>query len=586
MLVPVPAGTVRLKTENAPESPPVLFESNFRFRFCAIPSPLIFVARKGETMAEPSNKRQKRKEITWSHLPDSDVAVIVKVGDIAFVKDHVDQQPPVLHEYPESLLENLLFPLPAKDFLAKYFRQCAVHVPSIQRTGNDGEVDDEKRMACLTEHLADLNVPDLFRETASDNIFVWLQTAAGLIQSIEVSDPDTAIALFQAGNATYCRAPAQTEQLLVSALLENTGLGCGQYDETGESMTCLGRGEVEVFLSARPGHVTAWHYDFQENFTLQISGTKRWTMQKGTVKHPVRGCTPHYASPGTVEPQLKAARLANPNFEFGHPETDVNAVGPVESVLLQPGDVFYFPAGMWHKIEVVEPGISINVSLMATNYATVTCQAIQHLLLQRDEWREAVVRSPDKGVVDHLKQLLTDLPDIIRDFERNSSGAECIIPPVLRHGNVQLKDDSDASVGEEEDCQGITYDEDDIIDFMKFAPPGSDFVGRKVCVKVNPLASMLSEKEITKYYSQGNSDDPANQEGDETFVLNVNYAGNEAHESNVRVRFKDHSGTIRQLVDDSKKPFPIPIGGGHHATSMAHCLVYYGYLTWCDDGEK
>jgi hypothetical protein len=43
-----------------------------------------------------------------------------------------------------------------------------------------------------------------------------------------------------------------------------------------------------------------------------------------------------------------------------------NAVGEVESVLLQPGDTFTF-AGMWRKVEVIEPGVSINISLMATN---------------------------------------------------------------------------------------------------------------------------------------------------------------------------------------------------------------------------
>jgi ribosomal protein L16 Arg81 hydroxylase len=58
----------------------------------------------------------------------------------------------------------------------------------------------------------------------------------------------------------------------------------------------------------------------------------------------------------------------------------VTARGEVETVLVKPGDVLYFPAGMWHKVETVEPGVSINVSLMATNYANAISQAIYHYL--------------------------------------------------------------------------------------------------------------------------------------------------------------------------------------------------------------
>jgi hypothetical protein len=228
-------------------------------------------------------------------------------------------------------------------FLEKYFRECAVFVPS----------QIENRFAFLEELLYNLDPVSILRNTSSDAIFVWLKTDSGLVNSIEVADADTAIALHNAGHATYCRAPPSVEQHLVSSLLTDTGLGCGQYDPSGESMTKLGRGEVEVFISTK-NHTTGWHTDFQENFTLQLSGIKRWVLHKGSVRHPLRGCTPHYASPSSVEPQLKAARLADPNFQFRHPVAGVNAVGEPDTVTLKPGDVLYFPAGMWHKVETIE----------------------------------------------------------------------------------------------------------------------------------------------------------------------------------------------------------------------------------------
>lgn len=48
------------------------------------------------------------------------------------------------------------------------------------------------------------------------------------------------------------------------------------------------RGEVEIFVS-RPGSVTYWHQDFQENVTLQLQGFKNWDLQSGEVWQPVMG---------------------------------------------------------------------------------------------------------------------------------------------------------------------------------------------------------------------------------------------------------------------------------------------------------
>jgi hypothetical protein len=564
-------------------------------------------------MAERPSKRQRQQALLLSEIPDADQTTVVKVGDLVnnSKKPSTIQQTPILdNEYPASLLQNMLFPLAESIFLDKYFRKCAVHVPVIQRESADDDDSDDNddndhntnsRIQCIVEQLADLDPEQLFRETSSESIFCWLRAPAAsnnnnnnctknLIQSIEVSDPDTALALYRAGNATYCRAPEAVEQRLVSALLENTGLGCGQYEDPSQSqasMTCMGRGEVEVFLSAVAGHLTDWHYDFQENFTMQLSGTKRWTLQKGTVKHPLRGCTPHYESPGTVEPQLKAARLADPNFTFGHPERGVNAEGDVESVLLQPGDVFYFPAGMWHKVEVVEPGVSINISLMATNYATITCQALQHLLLKQDKWREAVVRNPVTGVVDHLKALLKELPQVIKEFEK-SGGADWIIPPVLRHGKVTegpIDDDDDDE--EDSDEENGNNQDEDIIDFLKFEPPARKTLPTKGCyvLERNPLASFIPEKNITEFYDGGNLDDTQ----DEIFVLNVNYAGNESHESSVRVRIKDHEGRLGKLINKFNNSgianewigcqTICQVGSmSPEHTKLHECLIHFGYM--------
>ena len=115
-------------------------------------------------------------------------------------------------------------------------------------------------------------------------------------------------ALHRSGShAAYCRAPPLLEQHLVGNVLRATGLGGGHYHPPhGETVTLggnttLGRGEVELFISAAASpdtskeqgkHTTGWHTDFQENFTIQLSGIKRWTLRRGRIRHPLRATTP------------------------------------------------------------------------------------------------------------------------------------------------------------------------------------------------------------------------------------------------------------------------------------------------------
>jgi len=561
----------------------------------------------------------------------------------------------------KTLLEQLVAPLDPHVFLRQCFRTCAVHCPAlthVQRAAkkngekmnpiyenNDqdfskNESNDaalgEERTEWLREKLFDLDPESLLRETSSDAIFVWLQQApsqpmarqsqplcalpyltaaavsaskiqhrpasVSLTHSIEVSDADAALALHKVGHATYCRAPPHVEQFLVSSLLADTGLGCGQFSSSEPATSsgpltsnCLGRGEVEVFMSAVAGHQTDWHYDFQENFTIQLSGVKEWTLQHSTVKHPLRGVTPHYYCPETVEPQLKAAHLADPKFLFDHPQVGVNALGDTETVVVRPGDVLYFPAGMWHKVQVNEPGVSINISLMATNYATLTCQTLQHYLLKKEEWRESVVNSLENDVIAKLKTLLMELPGIIQDFEKQG-GAEAMIPPATRHGCALPIREYTSSEEEEKHDDDDDEEIEEIIDcrkpknrsLSKFSAQDLRAQMKSHRLARNPLASLLREEEILSFYKKGDDESENQVEEDiddddsEVYVLNVNYAGNECHESAVRVRLRG-SGVLFQAAA-SKEDSPLPasddwIDSEAERLALGY-LVYYGYLLW------
>lgn len=258
---------------------------------------------------------------------------------------------------------------------------------------------------------------------------------------------------------------------------------------------------------------------------------------------------------------------------------------------------------MWHKVEVIEPGVSINISLMAANYATVTCQALQHLLLKREEWREAVVSNSTTNVIERLKTLLHELPGIIHDFEREGGGAEAIIPPAVRQGEaIRLPDEEDDGSEEDED-EG----HDEIVDVQNDAGRKKAY-DRYQCTEEqvreqlqryrvvrNPLATLLRATEIYRFYKTPCDDEDEECDG-EMMVLNVNYAGNEIHESVVRKRIKERGMLLSHVYSKSKNAANNTEGpnaddllpplddwvASEIDRSMLGCLVYYGYLLWVE----
>ena len=538
------------------------------------------------------------------------------------------KQSAILDSHPNVLADLLSPALTPDDFLTHHFRRQAVYVPS--RQGRD-------RIQKVCEQMLNLNVEQLFENTASENIFVWLvqqqqqqqpeesskqQDVNKKINSIEVPDSRTAYALYQAGHATYCRAPPAVEEVLLPALLENTGLGCGQYDASGQSMTSMGRAEVETFISTQTGSITGWHTDFQENFTIQLSGRKKWSLQRGTVTNVLRGVTPHYAV-SAIEGQIKAGRLDQNDFGFGPPTIGENATGPVDEVVLEPGDVLYFPAGMWHKIEVLEPGISINCSLMATNYATLVCQSLQHLLLQRTEWRASVCRPPDGSstITDKLQSLLEDLPRIIDNWNQQGGAAQGIIPPVLQHGEVNPPDDEsweemDTEINKnaergnddtDDDVENAATemndhdddehsselstgdadtDDDPIVDLSDPPPENAEFDPSPSALQNkfkthklsrNPLALLLNENDVIRHYKTSNG----NSEKENLYILNVNYAGNEAHESYLRIRLKYNENNLDKMASETLADKYL-----RAEPSVIGWLLYLGFLVWVPRNTK
>jgi hypothetical protein len=530
-----------------------------------------------------------------------------------------DEMPDISLSTP-NILENLLYPLPPSLFLSSCFRKKAVHIKS-------NNANRAKEIS--SKYMFDLDSRQIFEETSSDNVFLWIPstsctpsqsssnskdkkegtTKAKALQSIEIQDPQTAHVLHISSNyASYCRAPPELEQPLVSLMLRDTGLGLGQYDPTGEKLTTLGRGEVETFIGTKK-HLTDWHTDFQENFTIQLSGRKKWTLKQGVLKNPLRGTTPHYRSADDViENQIKSARLSNPDFQFGQQDLESNAFGDEIEIIMDAGDVLYFPAGMWHKVETVEYGVSINVSLMGSTYASLVCRTLEHVLLEKEDWREVICSTKGNGsdAVEKLKALMNDLPGVVKEFVA-AGGAEGILPPTLRRppafeilndmddmqnggsdgdgdkagaidedGEIEGEQEQDESDNEsmsamnesteenEEDANIVDINEFEFpVDFRSTGPSGASW-------RRNQLGSLMKMIDVKSFF--GNKDNL--DECKHLFILNVNFAGNDMHESAVRTIFRDTSGLLESLCEPGKK-IEKEIA---KLDNPPAAIIYYGYI--------
>jgi len=296
------------------------------------------------------------------------------------------------HKLP--LLAQLVFPLTPAAFVQRYYRSrvLATHGPA-------------SRYDPVAEHLHGLSLPKLLEDSPSEAIHVWVARqlggsgdiaatpnvaggSDGGAESFKTDDAAAALTCYRAGASLYFRAPEEVSDVLVTALSQQLGMSFGSLYPDGAP-----RSEVETFAS-RTGHVTDWHFDFMENFTLQLSGVKRWRLRRSGVAHPVRGCTPMWRqADATVrdaaEAQAKChAQHASGPFDAAPPAEQFE--GGWEEVILRPGSMLYVPAGTWHRVECEEDSLSINVSLMGLSWADVVGGAITQRLKAHAAARRAI----------------------------------------------------------------------------------------------------------------------------------------------------------------------------------------------------
>lgn len=276
----------------------------------------------------------------------------------------------------EDFLEGLIAPLTLHDFLSQHWQQRAAAF-----TGGG-----PKRVASLCASLHRLDLQALLSASPSDAIRAWVRPVDGSrMESVNV-DEATAMTLSRSGASLYFRAPQEFTDTFLPRLAKGLGANFSIYYADGAL-----RGETETFV-ARKGHRTDWHTDFQENFTIQLSGTRRWRFKRQPGPGaPLRGLSQHYATMEIYEEQMKAARDVNDSIQY---TPDPAFFADAEEVLISAGDVLYHPAGIWHAVECESDlAISVNFSLANQSWADVLGSGFQQSL-----WRSLGLRERVCGI--------------------------------------------------------------------------------------------------------------------------------------------------------------------------------------------
>lgn len=139
------------------------------------------------------------------------------------------------------------------------------------------------------------------------------------------------------------------------------------------------------------------HFDKNENFTIQLTGAKRWQVGETPM---VPAAPDSYTLGSTVIMPALGPLLA----EAQRP--------PEQTVDLKPGTLLYVPRGTVHHTGAGEPSWSLNLSYCPATWLDLLQAGLQQQLAASPRWRGAVTGAggdPAAQVSNRLPELLAEL---------------------------------------------------------------------------------------------------------------------------------------------------------------------------------
>ena len=152
-----------------------------------------------------------------------------------------------------------------------------------------------------------------------------------------------------------------------------------------------------------PGGGAVPHFDKNENFTIQLTGAKRWQIGES----PMVPATPDgYTLGSTAITPALAPLLAGAERP------------PERTVDLQPGSLLYVPRGTVHHTGAGEASWSLNLSYCPSSWLDLLRVGLQQRLAASPRWRGTVTGAggdPAAQAANRLPELLAELRALLDD---------------------------------------------------------------------------------------------------------------------------------------------------------------------------
>lgn len=264
------------------------------------------------------------------------------------------------HKSSRSTLKSgadVLHPVAPETFLRRYWQKKPLVVK-----GNANRLSEIHRI------LGSFDVPHLLSIVATELVTVLgprPKHAAPELDSLPVTgySPEALLWMYAQGSQLYISNVPGLEPICAD-LCSTLGVIPEQH--------------VDLYAT-KPGGGVQWHFDKNDNFTIQLQGSKRWWFsEEGTVEQPLHNDTDYneaYYDLRTAPPR--------PPRKKSH-----------QTVLLEPGDVFYIPKGFWHRTHAETDSVSLDLNLTARSWGEHLSGALSTLLNYEASSRETPHLNP------------------------------------------------------------------------------------------------------------------------------------------------------------------------------------------------
>jgi hypothetical protein len=418
----------------------------------------------------------------------------------------------------EPGLDSFCWPYSKAQFIAEVYQRCAFAVHATGQRLEDfqhallqGQVESPQERAdrqqtshqrsgrvkhpiSSTKYVKTSLEEDVERmlQTAT-RITVWMKTTQGQMQYMDAA-ADIALNCFRSGHSLYFNPSQDVQTAFISQLASDLRHDFGLEKDGG-----IG-GDLEIF-AVQGKHATPWHFDAQENFTIQIRGTKRWTIAPSGVADPITNFHPQSTNRKSVLADYKVhAAYSDRNFgqrPFHLCSGNVIPTGEAtpderlhqQTLLLRPGSILYVPSGWWHKVDCDsdEGSLSINFSIDCGRWVDLLLSRLTPFIWSQPGWRSRI-SVPSLG---HAREtfgtLLSRLPDQIATLS-----ASDFLPPGLQRGSGRVAEITiDPRCFDDDTWEGVSDDVE---------PNGGEFlkdwkITLDTSLRRNPLSILMSEQE-------------------------------------------------------------------------------------------